>query len=499
MRSLSLQVTILYIFFAILNISFFTIIIFENQIDLITENTKYKTREVANNVYSQLTAATERINGNPETYGTADSILAEIGKGITGIVGPYAIFKEDRTILFKSDNDFALDEANLLDALRAFKNKEFIGQFYYSRIDEKTREIYFYVPLNLLKLDNTVLFFKLRMKELNERMTTLYGIVGLIICIITVFHIIFGFMLNRILIAPIRKLAEKAKEISAGNLSARVRLEKKNEIGMLGNSFDAMADSIQDKITRLDDQNKKMKMDLVMARHVQKSIYPGSREYEKFSIAVYHRPLMEVSGDFHDVFPLGNGRYGFLIADVSGHGVSAALITMLIKQIFQKMANKYADTKFLFRYMNDELGNLMTTFDKYFTSFYLIIDRDNKLTFTNAGHQKTYLIREEGSKIYELDTDGAFIGLSKDMSARFASKCVQLYSKDKLFLFTDGIIEAIGKNGNDYELKRLLEIIRKNSDKSCGRLLETILEDFSSFTDESRRRDDETIMIIEIK
>jgi sigma-B regulation protein RsbU (phosphoserine phosphatase) len=314
-----------------------------------------------------------------------------------------------------------------------------------------------------------------------------------------VFHVIFGFVLNRIVVAPIKALAEKSREISSGNLAARIRLKRKNEIGMLGNAFDSMADSIQDKITRLDDQNKKMKMELVMARQVQKSIYPSEKDFEKFSIAVYHKPLIEVSGDFHDVFPLENGRYGVFIADVSGHGVSAALITMLIKQIFEKMSVKYTDTKSLFRYMNDELGDLVTTFDKYFTAFYLILDKDNRMTFSNAGHPKIYLARAEGSKLYELDTDGVFIGFSKDMSPKFASKRIQLHPKDKIFLFTDGITEAPDKNMDQYGLKRLLDTARKHSNEPCGTLLESILADFHSFADESKRRDDETLMIIEIK
>jgi phosphoserine phosphatase RsbU/P len=499
MKSLSVQVTILYVFLAVLNISFFTIIIFENQIDIIMENIRYRTKEIANNIYSRLSGVTDRINGNPGSFKTEETIIHEINANLNNIIEKYTIFKEDRTILYQSDKGFALNESNLLDALRAFKNKEFIGQFYYSRINEKTREIYFYVPLNLMRVDNAILFFTLEMKDINNRIFTLYGMVFLIICIIAVFHVIFGFVLNRLVISPIRVLSGKSIEISNGNLGARVRIKKKNEIGKLANAFDTMADSIQEKINRLDQQNKKMHMDLAMARQVQNSIYPSVRENEMFRLAIYHRPLIEVSGDYHDIFTLGNGRFGFLIVDVSGHGVSAALITMLIKQLFEKMVNKYKDTKFLFRYVNDELGNLVTTFDKFFTAFYLILDQDKKLIFSNAGHPKAYVLRPNPLKIAELDTDGAFIGFSKKLSERFTSKCIQLQSNDKIILTTDGISETLDKDNNEYGIKRFLEVAEQSSGLSCEEMLQKVVFDFNSFIDETKRRDDETIMIIEIK
>jgi phosphoserine phosphatase RsbU/P len=121
------------------------------------------------------------------------------------------------------------------------------------------------------------------------------------------------------------------------------------------------------------------------------------------------------------------------------------------------------------------------------------------MIFSNAGHQKPFLVRPGSSKLYELDTDGIMLGFSKEMSGTFASKFIQLHSADKIVLFTDGITEAIDRNGNDYGIDRLLDTIRKHTDQPGAMLLDSIVADVTSFTEGARRRDDETIMIIEIK
>ena len=499
MKSISAKVAILYIFLAVLNIAFFVMIIFENQIDLITANIEYQTKEIANNIYSKLAITLEQINRNPAEFDSETKIIEEINTNLKNIITNYLIFREDKSILYQSDNSIIIDDNHLLAALQAFKNKEFMKEFYYSKINEKTHEIYFYIPISILHGEDAILLFKLEMKDINKRITTLYSLVLLVIGFIAIFHIVFGFILHKLIISPIKILSRKSIQISNGDLSARVKLKKKDEIGQLGNAFNNMADSIQEKIDQLTEQNKRMLLELKMARKVQNSIYPVIRENEKFRLAIYHKPMAEVSGDYHDVFSLGNGIFGCLMADVSGHGVSAALITMLIKELFARTAYEYTDTKLFFRYINNELGDLIDTFDKFFTAFYLIIDTDSRMTFSNAGHPKAYLFRPTSDKIYELDTNGVFIGFSKQLSGQFDSKRCQLKSKDKVFLFTDGIMDARNKDNDEYGLKRLCSIAKKFSHLPCDKMMELILSDLNAFRGDVEQKDDETIMIVEMK
>lgn len=502
MRSISVKVTLLYIFLAIINIAFFAFMIIENQLDLITENTKFRANETATGIYTQLNPLLQEINNNKQRYNSQDVIIDALKQKLDSLfLKNYIIFKEDKTILYKENKDSKLDEENLIDYTVAESRKEFMGQFYHSRIKEKEYKILFYVPLNIASpgLEDAALYFPVDMHNIDQELDALYFYILVIISFIAVFHIIFAIILHRLVIRPIKHLSQKSNEISKGDLAARVKIKSKDEFGQLGTAFNHMAQSVQDKIVELDDQNKKMLLELKMAAEVQKSIYPTIRKTKLFDIAIYHKPLMEVSGDYHDIFSLGPNRYGILIADISGHGVSAALITIMVRELFGKSAKKYNDTKELIKYVNTELGNLMNDFQKFFTAFYLIIDENKKIIYSNAGHLKTYLSRPSISKIFELDTKGFLVGVSPDLNHIYESKATNLQAGDKIILYTDGIIESLNSNEEQYSSKRLLLSIKKNDKEPCKTMLKNVIHDFHKFIDLSKRRDDETLMILELK
>lgn len=504
MKSISTKVTLLYIFLSIFNISIFTFYIYENQMDLIIENTKLIIKDKANEIYKNLNSVIIEINNNQNKYNSEEIILKTINRTIENMISQYIIFKissnKNADILYESTKDFKMEQEYIQRAELSAANKEFSGKFFDSQIDDKQNEILFYVPLSINKLENTFLLFRLdKMKEMNTRVKTLYFLVGFIIIVISIFHLVVGVLLHLIIIRPIKTLSKKSNEISKGNLSARVQIKRKDEIGQLGIAFNDMASSIQEKIVELDKQNKKMLLELKMAREVQKSIYPVIRQTDKFDIAIYHRPLIEVSGDYHDIIPLGNNRYGIIIADVSGHGIAAALITMLIKNFIQRSAYKYKDSKEFMIFMNTEFANLMEEYNSFFTAFYLIIDEDNIITFSNASHLKPYLLKTNDNKMYELDTNGGVIGMSEDFNKKFLSKRIKLKSNDKIILFTDGIIESQNKNDEMFDFDRLVKTIVKNNKYNSEIMLKNILKDFNDFIDAEKRRDDETIIILEIK
>jgi serine phosphatase RsbU (regulator of sigma subunit) len=188
-----------------------------------------------------------------------------------------------------------------------------------------------------------------------------------------------------------------------------------------------------------------------------------------------------------------------LIADISGHGVSAALITIMVRDLFGKSVKKYTDTKDLIKYVNTELGNLMNDFQKFFTAFYLIIDENKKVIYSNAGHLKAYLSRPSSSKIFELDTKGFLVGVSADLNHIYESKATSLQTGDKIILYTDGIIESLSAGDEQYSSRRLLLSIKKHDQYPCKMMLKGMIHDFHKFVDLSKRRDDETMMILELK
>ena len=364
--------------------------------------------------------------------------------------------------------------------------------------NEKDNLIQFYIPISLFSDSETIIMFPLDIIDVNGYLKYLYILISVIISGSILFHTLFGFSLNYLIIHPLKSLTKKSKEISEGDLTARVKTKRQDEFGTVGKSFNHMADSIQKTIIKLDEQNKRMKLELSMAGNVQKSIYPQAINTDIFKMAVYHKPYVEVSGDFHDIFKLDNNQYGFLIADISGHGVAAALITMLVKDTFNKNVKNHNNARDLIISVNTELSNLMNTYDKFFTAFYLILDNKKNINFTNAGHEKAILYRQVENKLYALTTEGCFMGVSENVNSSFQYKTLQLISGDKIILMSDGIREAMNANKDQYGLFQIYKILATNPRLSCQDLLEYILQDFNQFKGNENSSDDETIMIIEI-
>ncbi|MBN2533730.1 MAG: SpoIIE family protein phosphatase [Spirochaetales bacterium] len=498
MKSLSLKLSVLYIFLAILNISFFTIIIFENQIDLITETSKYQTIDFANKIYYQFEDLKQEISEREEPL-TEEKLYIDIRNALEDILYEYIIFNQSGLVLYQSSPAFSLKDKYRTNGQKALTKSDFLGEPYTFDVDEEAREILFYIPINfpIQNIEQLVLLFKLGMKDIDKKLTTLYSLVIVIIVTIALFHIIFGFFLHRIVISPIKTLAYTSTEISKGDLSARVKLRKKDEIGRLGVAFNNMADSVQETITKLDEQNKLMRFELAMASAVQKSIYPAIRKTKYFDVAIYHRPYMEVSGDYHNIYHLGGNKYGILIADVAGHGVAAALITMLIKERFEELAGKFADPKELLQRINIIFKDLMVDYEKYFTAFYLIINKNTQALFSNAAHPKAILLRE--SNVYHLSVKGILIGVSQMMEDAFETKRIALKTGDKIILYSDGITEAMNTRNEEYGIKRLTLVSQKNAPKTCDEIVKAITAHFHDFTQGAKQSDDETLLVIEIR
>ena len=499
MKNISFKVGLIYILFTIFNISFFTVSIYIEQNGLIVKN-----REL------EIQLRTEKIF-TPLKYAVIDSLGADINKlqqktlvnKITAVLEgitkeDYIIFTDKGDILYQSPGAPSLEDRNRNDAISAIANKEFLNKPYLIQT-YNTDEAYLYIPVSVAGTDDIVLFFKYRMEDLETNLMNLYRVVITVIIIVLAFQIIFGIMFYSMVIRPVKEINRKSLEIKAGNLSSRVNLNRKDELGQLAQSFNEMAASIEKKIVELKEKNEIMEFELNTAGKVQAGIYPRVRSSDFFDVAIYHRPLGIVSGDYHDIFKMGDDKYGFLIVDVSGHGVPAALITMRIQNTFKRLVSKYDDPGKLFASINTELVDLMERFSCYFTAFYFSLVANRKIIFTNGGHPTVYLLKAGSKKIFELKTDGFFLGLTKDVNDRFQSKTTKIEPGDKIILFSDGMIEAKNSAGEQYTEKRLLLSIQKNASLACESMKKNLVEDLNAYIGDAKRKDDETLMIIEIK
>jgi len=502
-KSISVKISGLYIFLAIINMSFFTIIIYENQIDLIVENTKYHIVELTNSIVSSLDKLGSEIKPNNGNTVTRDKVVKEISGLISRITNSFIIFSEDGEMIYRSSENFKFKQNDILNGIKAVTNRDFTGKRYYSVVDSDTYEISFYIPFSMYTLEQSVLFMKFQMKDIDTRLKQLYKLIILIVILVSLFHIFFAIMLFRLFVKPIKSLHETSAAITNGDLSARADIRQDDEIGDLAKAFNSMAQSVEEKILTLKEQYDILEVELDMASKVQDVIFPHIVNNDRFDFSVYSKPVDKVSGDYYDIFSLGNSSYGFLMVDVQGHGLPAAMITMIIKEKFRLYTPKYQDPSELIKVINNEIVDILEEMDKesalYFTAFYMIIDRNNVIYSVDAGHICPFLIRKERKRIELLKSGGIPIGISKDMDNMYITFQTRAEKGDKIILYTDGIIEARNGDQKQYGMGGIINSLKKDFREPADFLMRSIIKDLAGFTNINMLKDDATLFVIELK
>ncbi len=253
---------------------------------------------------------------------------------------------------------------------------------------------------------------------------------------------------------------------------------------------------VDEKTSIIEDQNKKMLHELEMAAELQKSLLPDIyQSFNGVNFASKHKPSIGIGGDLYDVVDLGQGLTGFIIADVSGHGVAAALVASMFKMSFHTHAANVASPKILFHMLNEMMNPLLA--EDYITSFYLIVDKTaNTITYSNAGHPYPLLYRSKTDEVIELDTDGFFIGMFKN--GDYQESTIDISEGDALLMYTDCIIEAQNAQEEEFGRERLIELFHQTIKECQGQdLIDRIEKAASDFNAGERFDDDFTVLLLE--
>jgi phosphoserine phosphatase RsbU/P len=507
LKSISVKMSLLYLFLAIVNMSIFTIMIYENQIDLITENSKYHIKQRTEDFIASLHKLSVE-TGDKKIFHLDDR--EEVIKEVSGIIhnkligrDSLIIFNEEGTVLHKSRPDLKLSKQDIKNGITAIANLDYSGRQIYSTVDEENFVISFYIPYSLRLVGDTIMLLKIEMRDFKRRLWDLYRMIIVILAFLAIFHVAFALLFQRMFIRPIQTLHQKSIEISRGDLGARADIHKDDEIGELGLAFNSMADSIQEKIITLQRQRDQMEEEMDVASGVQQLIYPKIQNDKRFNYSIFHKSLAKVSGDYYDIMRLEGLRTGYILVDVSGHGMPAALVTMLVKEIFNQAAPLYENPADLFRYMNREIIELLTRegihLGVYFTAIYIMIDEKNVLSYCNAGHEQAMVLKSAMRKLVPLSATGGPLGISAKMDDLYATSALKLEKGDKIILFTDGIIEARNPEGREFGMTGLNNSIKKHFAAPGDHMMKGITDDLDAYVGKAGLKDDATIFLIEVK
>lgn len=240
----------------------------------------------------------------------------------------------------------------------------------------------------------------------------------------------------------------------------------------------------------------RLQEEVSMARQIQIELLPSSPPKLLCSeIFVHSTPSRTIGGDFYDFIELPDNRIGFLIADASGKGMPAALMIALIQAIVRSELNNGNSIPTMLRNVNEQIVK-STSSEKYVTLFYGEINtKTGEFQYANAGHNYPVLVRANGN-MELLKDGGVIIGALPDMN--YDSKKITLNSDDLLFLFTDGLSEAMNEKEEEYTEERIRNFIYKNREMKPGNLVESILKDVRAYDPSDPPRDDTTIIALKM-
>lgn len=233
---------------------------------------------------------------------------------------------------------------------------------------------------------------------------------------------------------------------------------------------------------------------LELARNIQKGFVPSRiPDWKGVQFWIKFYPLTEVSGDFYDYFTMGGNKFGLLMCDVSGHGVPAALLSAIAKITFSN--HRLDSPSEIFSKVNIDMIQLVKG-EGYLTAFYMILDEENKLTYSIAAVPQPLLYRASTNTIEQLQGNGTLLGMFSDASRHFKDYSVRLEPGDKLFIYSDGLTEAVNPEGEMFGSERLIRAIRETRKMSVQQSSEYVMEEFRQFTLGTEAKDDLTLITL---
>ena len=307
--------------------------------------------------------------------------------------------------------------------------------------------------------------------------------------------------LIRTLTGAVNDLYVGTTHVNRGDFGYRVPIAGTDQISDLSRSFNAMTDSIE-KLIEESKSRQRLESELEIAREVQARLFPARQpKVGNLEVLGVCQPAQSVSGDFFDYLPLGDDLLAISFGDVSGKGISAALVMASLHSIvrMQLALLRTEDPGELegmiarvVERTNQQLCEA-TSPEKFSTLFFGTYDaRNGTLTYSNAGHLPPLLLR--GDEITALDVNGMVIGAFPQAS--YEASTLRLRPGDLLVAFTDGITEPENAAQAEFGEERLKQALRRAGSRPAREIIEDVMNEVVNWTDGSTLQDDMTMLLV---
>lgn len=311
-------------------------------------------------------------------------------------------------------------------------------------------------------------------------------------------------LIARSITAPLHALADATEAVAAGNFDAELPpIRSQDEVGKLTQAFVAMNSALKEYIRDLTETTaakERIQSELKVATDIQTSllprIFPAFPGRPEFDIYASMDPAKEVGGDFYDFFFIDQNNLCFLIADVAGKGVPAALYMMVAKTLLKSEGQRLGEPDQILSYVNNVLAADNDSC-MFATVFCAILDiRTGEVRYANAGHNPPLVVDSSGIHYLNLKP-GFVLGPMTDME--YVAERLTLIPGDTLFLYTDGVTEATNWEDDLYGEPELLQALQRAPKEDLAAMVHYIRAEVTRHANGAPQSDDVTMVAVKFR
>lgn len=324
--------------------------------------------------------------------------------------------------------------------------------------------------------------------------------IGIIALSVLLASILIGLLFAGTISRPLRKLTGTVQKIAQGDLNQKVDIRSTGEVGVLGTAVNKMTADLQKSLNARIFKEKTEK-ELELASRIQRALLPKTLpEPENIDISAQLIPAESVSGDVYDFLEVNNDKghylYGYL-GDVTGHGISASLLSSTANAMIAMLAPEEPNPVTLLSKVNRVL-KAKTTGTVFITLILFKYDyKTSKLTYVNAGHEQPFVYRQQEKSLATEAAGGIALGMLPDVNQQLEEREVKLEAGDSLVVYSDGFPEVWKNETTQLGMEGFKKIIESYGKiKSAKELKTAILKDVQDYKGTFAQKDDMTIIII---
>ena len=501
-KSLSQKIIWLYLLLAFINICFFSLMIYENQTDLLISNFKQQSKNVASEINESLK--------NYKSIQRANNFRVKDYEQLPQILELYDIqtikvFEDEGDVIYsypiekKKGEKISEDMIDIGNGLSIERDTSVFYLPYSAKLNEKDFSINVFIPIQDTNTKKHILYTALSIKTIKDRLNFIYYQIAIALIGGIIFHVLFAIFVLRIFFVRLNRMDKAVSLIEMGNLDTRIKIDGTpkgglDELDVLGLSFNNMAAGIQEKIETISKLNEQIRKELVLGRQVQESLLSSAEQLAELKPQVYYKAFREVSGDLYKYHKYKNNNIAIFFGDASGHGAPAALVTIVAIMVLEQLFSNKVSILEIPKILNNRL---CTYFESrfYITSIFLYLRlNQKKLFFYNAGHLTCFVLPASGGERIPMSSKSIPMGVTEDVKPTY--QAIQINKGDKIFIYSDGITDVIGADGTRFEEKKLLDILDKHKYSTGEEIHLAIKNAIEEFT--VQYTDDVSYLIFEI-